>query len=292
MPAILADLITDQPPPPAPAPSDPDPDSIADWYTTNHQWTDLLPRHGWTLRAGDGNTDGTRWRHPTATSSFSATIRHSCLFVYSPNTPLEPTDPGRPRGYTLFRAMAVLDHHGDLTQAAQTARTKKDGPGHGANTAWIPNVTTLEPNSTNGTSPEPDTVPEGRHVALTPAATIPPRRVRWTWQDRIALGTIALLAGPEGLGKSTIAYWLAARTTQGDLPGEHHGTPKAALVCATEDSWAHTIVPRLMAHNANLNRVYRIEIHDTDDTDLGLSLPHDLTGLHQAITTTDATRRD
>jgi hypothetical protein len=43
-----------------------------------------------------------------------------------------------------------------------------------------------------------------------------------------------------------------------------------------------------MAHNANLNRVYRIEIHDTDDTDLGLSLPHDLTGLHQAITTTDA----
>jgi hypothetical protein len=42
-----------------------------------------------------------------------------------------------------------------------------------------------------------------RRVVLTPAANIHPRRVRWAWQGRVALGTLALLAGPEGLGKST-----------------------------------------------------------------------------------------
>jgi hypothetical protein len=129
MPALLADLITlEQAPAPKPPARPPDPDSIADWYTTNHTWDALLTRHGWTLRAGDGNHDGSRWRHPTATSAFSATIRHSCLFVYSPNTPFEVTAPSDPHGYTLYRAYATLEHHGDLKAAGRAARQQKDGP--------------------------------------------------------------------------------------------------------------------------------------------------------------------
>jgi hypothetical protein len=130
---------------------------------------------------------------------------------------------------------------------------------------------------------------DGRHVQLTGADTITPKRVRWLWHERIAVGTIALLAGREGLGKSTIGYWMAARITRGDLPGEHFGTPRAVLVCATEDSWAHTIVPRLMAHGADLTRVFRIEVRYDDDTiDLGLSLPKDLIGLEDAAQLVDA----
>jgi hypothetical protein len=117
---------------------------------------------------------------------------------------------------------------------------------------------------------------QGRQVVLTSAADIRPRRVRWLWAGRLALGTLALLAGREGMGKSTFAYWLAARLTRGELPGTHYGHPCSVLVCATEDSWEHTIVPRLMAAGADLELVYRIEVVTAYDVHVGLSLPRDI----------------
>lgn len=123
-----------------------------------------------------------------------------------------------------------------------------------------------------------------RHVVLTPASKIKPRPVFWLWDGRLALGTLGLLAGREGLGKSTLAYWLAARITRGDLQGEFIGQPRGVLVCATEDSWEHTIVPRLMAAGADLERVYRVEVRSADDIQVGLSLPRDLVKLEHAAT--------
>jgi AAA domain len=164
---------------------------------------------------------------------------------------------------------------GDWTQPPPYTPPTKTRPTH----PWVDQALNA---TTNGNG-------DGRHVTLTPAASITPKRVRWTWDQRIAAGTLALLAGREGLGKSTIGYWMAARTTQGDLPGEHYGTPKASLVCATEDSWAHTIVPRLMAHGADLTRVFRIEVRYDDDTiDIGLSLPKDIADLEHAADDVDA----
>jgi AAA domain/Bifunctional DNA primase/polymerase, N-terminal len=137
-----------------------------------------------------------------------------------------------------------------------------------------------------------DTIPPpngdtDRRLALTPAADLKPRRVRWLWDGRLALGTLGLLAGPEGLGKSTIAYWVAARITRGELPGEHFGHPRGVLVCATEDSWEHTIVPRLMAAGADLTRVFRVEIMILDDITVGLSLPADLPAIERAAVDVD-----
>lgn len=127
-----------------------------------------------------------------------------------------------------------------------------------------------------------------RRVLLTRAADISPRPVRWLWDGRVALGTLSLLAGREGLGKSTLAYWLAARVTRGELPGHYEGTPKATLVCATEDSWEHTIVPRLMAADADLSRVYRVEVVNVLDIHVGLSLPRDLPAMAHHARGTDA----
>ncbi len=42
-------------------------------------------------------------------------MRHGCLFVYSPNTPFEVTETECPHGVTRFRALAILDHDGDLS---------------------------------------------------------------------------------------------------------------------------------------------------------------------------------
>lgn len=130
--------------------------------------------------------------------------------------------------------------------------------------------------------------PAGRRVVLTSAAQIKPRPVRWLWEGRLALGTLGVLAGREGLGKSTLAYWIAARMTQGDLEGCYRGTPKSVLVAATEDSWAHTIVPRLMAAGANLNHVYRLDVLDADDIQVGLSLPRDLLDIERQARQVDA----
>ena len=127
MPAWLADLLRSAVPA---APTKRtlrtmfDGDSIADWHTATRTWADVL--RGWTIVSGDGEADGSAWRHPAATSPASATIRHGLLFVYSPNTPLEPTEAGEPHGYTKFRAWAVLEHHGDLSAAARAARQLRE----------------------------------------------------------------------------------------------------------------------------------------------------------------------
>jgi AAA domain len=127
-----------------------------------------------------------------------------------------------------------------------------------------------------------------RKLVLTAASTIKPRRVRWLWASRLALGSLALLAGMEGLGKSTLAYWLVARITRGELPGEYEGTPRGVLICASEDSWEHTIVPRLIAAGADLTRVFRVEVVTADDVHLGLSLPRDLRAVERAAREADA----
>jgi hypothetical protein len=97
--------------------------SIADDFSRSVTWGDVLEPHGWHCLDADGDRDGARWVHPAATSAHSATIRYGCLFTYSPNTPLDPTETGDPRGYTRFRAWAVLNHDGDLSVAAKRLRT-------------------------------------------------------------------------------------------------------------------------------------------------------------------------
>ena len=128
----------------------------------------------------------------------------------------------------------------------------------------------------------------GRRMVLTKASEIKPRRVRWLWRNRLALGTLGLLAGREGLGKSSIGYSIAAEITRGLLPGEYFGAPRDVLVCASEDSWEFTIVPRLIAAGAALERVHRVEVLAADDIHVGLSLPRDLRAVEEAVHRTGA----
>ena len=99
-------------------------------------------------------------------------------------------------------------------------------------------------------------------IAWKTSAGITLRPVRWLWTERLPVGAFALVGGREGVGKSILVYTLAADITQGTLPGVFHGTPKAVIVAATEDSWEHTIAPRLLAAGADLAKVYRADIID------------------------------
>ncbi|SDS21231.1 AAA domain-containing protein [Nocardioides scoriae] len=136
--------------------------------------------------------------------------------------------------------------------------------------------------------PPYDDDPVFRRIKLTSADTIKIRPVHWLWTDRIALGTLALLGGREGIGKSTVAYQLAGDITRGRLAGRFHGTPRAVIVAATEDSWKHTIVPCLIGADADLTRVYRVDVETVTGAEVGLSLPRDLGSLADAVREVDA----
>ena len=59
----------------------------------------------------------------------------------------------------------------------------------------------------------------------------------------------------------------------------YRGEPRQVIVAATEDSWEHTIVPRLMAAGADLDKVLRIDVTTADGVETSLVLPRDMTGL-------------
>jgi hypothetical protein len=95
--------------------------SVVEDFNAATSWHDVLDPHGWRCNGGDG--DGSSWRHPDATAPSSASVRGGRLYVYSPNTPFDPTEPGAPRGYSRFEAWAVLNHDGDQRAAARHFRT-------------------------------------------------------------------------------------------------------------------------------------------------------------------------
>jgi hypothetical protein len=127
LPSFVADLLEapDRPlyvaPPPRVRVSGADA-TPADWYTDTANWRDVLEPHGWHVVAGDGDTDRSRWRHPTATSALSATISNGYLCVFSTSTVFRPTVSGDVKGYTRFEAHAMLAFGGDQSAAASAVR--------------------------------------------------------------------------------------------------------------------------------------------------------------------------
>jgi hypothetical protein len=109
------------------------------------------------------------------------------------------------------------------------------------------------------------------------------RRTRWLWENRIPLGGLTLLAGREGLGKSTLAVELTAQVTRGDLMGESHGIPGVVVYIHSEDARDFTIVPRLVAAGADLTRVIFLNALNPDDTATSIVLPFDTELLAEAV---------
>ena len=142
----------------------------------------------------------------------------------------------------------------------------------------------------SGVDPETGEDGRGRTLTLASVESVKPRRVRWLWDARVPLGVLTLLGGREGIGKSILAYTFAARITKGLLEGELHGQPRPVVIAATEDSWDHTIVPRLIVAGADRSLVKRVTVTAPDDQPSTLVLPHDLSALHQAAVEVGAAR--
>ncbi|MFF4792313.1 AAA family ATPase [Streptomyces sp. NPDC001276] len=144
----------------------------------------------------------------------------------------------------------------------------------------------LESNGIEEAPPQP-----ARALRLTRASDIEPEPVVWAWLDegegRIPAGAMSVAAGREGTGKSSFGIWMAAQITRGTLPGNFYGRPRNVFYIAVEDSWKQTIVPRLMAAGADLDRVFRVEAVDHEYGETTLSLPQDNSLMEKAIIEND-----
>lgn len=106
----------------------------------------------------------------------------------------------------------------------------------------------------------PEVFETGRRVVLANAADLEPEAIRWMWPGWLARGKLHVLAGSPGTGKTTIAMDLGASVSAGRaFPGGWKPSAGDVLVWSGEDDPRDTLVPRLIAAGANLERVRFIE---------------------------------
>ena len=92
------------------------------------------------------------------------------------------------------------------------------------------------------------------------ASEVTPERIEWVWPGRIARGKLILFAGDPGTGKSTLLYWIASTTSRGGhWPCGEGGSPRGSvIILSAEDGEGDTIVPRLMASEADRQRIHLV----------------------------------
>src|SRR5262245_25835108 len=101
--------------------------------------------------------------------------------------------------------------------------------------------------------------PAGKRIAvLVRADSLKPEAIRWAWKPRLAFGKMAMVAGDPGLGKSTVLTEIVALHTRGgEFPlGEGRAQACEAVYLTAEDGLRDTLIPRLMAAEADLTKVH------------------------------------
>jgi len=99
-----------------------------------------------------------------------------------------------------------------------------------------------------------------REPKLICMADVKPELVQWLWKNRIPLGSITLVVGRPGGGKSFLMTDLAARVSTGRSFPDNSPCPSgSAIIISAEDNPNDTIRPRLDACQADPKRVFILE---------------------------------
>lgn len=101
-----------------------------------------------------------------------------------------------------------------------------------------------------------------RGVTLTRLADIAakPKPIRWLWPGHIPHGSMTLIIGDPGLGKSQLTLDLAARVSRGiPWPDSSPCDVGNVLLLASEDSLERTVMPRLIQAGADLDRIVSLD---------------------------------
>jgi hypothetical protein len=101
------------------------------------------------------------------------------------------------------------------------------------------------------------------------ASTVKMERISWLWRDRIPHKRLTVLTGAPAQGKSQITCHMAAVVTNGDAwpDGAQYEVQGDVIFLSAEDAAEDTIVPRLKAVGANLDRVHILEAIKAPDPD-------------------------
>lgn len=105
--------------------------------------------------------------------------------------------------------------------------------------------------------------------------------VRWLVEGLIPLGTITLVAGIGGLGKSTWLIQVAARASRGEF-----GKPVDTIILSFEDPAAEVLRPRVEAAGGDLARVHELRVAG-DGLD-SVQFPRHLDELQRLVRQVDA----
>jgi putative DNA primase/helicase len=130
----------------------------------------------------------------------------------------------------------------------------------------------------------PGNGPASETLVVTRAADIEPQNVSWLWPGWLARGKFHLLGGQPGAGKTTLALRLAAIISSGGrFPGGDSSPAGHVIIWSGEDDVADTLVPRLIASGADVDRIFFVTGMREGGKARAFDPSKDVEPLHEAI---------
>jgi putative DNA primase/helicase len=132
----------------------------------------------------------------------------------------------------------------------------------------------------------PELKPPAFGLRVIRSSEVEPELIEWLWKDRIPLSKLTLFSGNPDVGKSLVSLDVAARLSCGkDFPDGANSLGECdILILASEDDPADTIVPRLMAAGADLDRIHLLTSTSTTDSERSFALDSDIGLLREHLT--------
>jgi hypothetical protein len=117
------------------------------------------------------------------------------------------------------------------------------------------------------------------------AGVVQPEPVWWLWERRIPQGKLTIFDGDPDQGKSVVTMDIAARVSTGrGFPDGSECDVSNVIICNVEDGIADTIVPRLMAHGADLERIQIVQgVPDGRGGPRLIDIPDDIAALERLV---------
>lgn len=101
---------------------------------------------------------------------------------------------------------------------------------------------------------------------LTTSRQMEPESQDWIWPEWLSVGDLHILAGAPGTGKTTLALNIAATISRGaSWPDGSVCKPAHVLIWSSEDHHKKTLLPCLLAHHHNRDRVHFINLEIESD---------------------------
>ncbi|WP_162564292.1 MULTISPECIES: AAA family ATPase [Microbacterium] len=98
-----------------------------------------------------------------------------------------------------------------------------------------------------------------------------PKKTWWAWRNYVPMGTVTIIAGTAGVGKSTILTRMAADWSNGTMAGDLEGQKVTVLMAAGEDDFERQVTPKLIAAGADTDLIEEFYVEMDTNTTKGVA---------------------